>query len=152
MRFALASLAVAAFAIGAAACGDDDDGPDADPAADETAGEDEAQIVFAAPADGDVVASPVAVEMEAAGVTIEEAGTTDDGTGHFHVMVDVECVDDGEPIPDDEEHLHFGDASTSTELELDPGTYDLCLQLGDGNHVATDLTDEITITVEETDE
>ncbi|WP_114594048.1 DUF4399 domain-containing protein [Euzebya pacifica] len=40
------------------------------------------------------------------------------------------------------------DGSTSAELELEPGEHTLCLQDGDGEHTALDLTDEITVTVE----
>ena len=66
----------------------------------------------------------------------------------MHVMIDVGCVDVGETIPSDESHVHFGDGSTSADLDLSPGEHSLCLQAGDAEHVALDLTDEITVTVE----
>lgn len=138
-----ASLMTVGLVIGFAACGDD--GPDN---ADDSVTDGEASISFAAPADGDTVSSPVTVEMEASGVTIEEAGELHEGAGHFHVMVDTECVAEGEVIPEDESHIHYGDASTETEIELEPGEHTLCLQIGDGAHTATNLTDEITVTVE----
>lgn len=106
-------------------------------------------VSFAEPSDGDSVGSPVAVQMEAGDFEIEEAGEVSEGAGHFHIMVDEPCVEAGETIPEDETHLHFGDASTEAEIELEPGEHDLCLQAGDGAHTALDVTDEITITVEE---
>lgn len=107
-------------------------------------------IEFAGIADGDTVTSPVSVEFATTGdfEIIPAADGGGDGAGHMHVMVDVGCVTVGEVIPSDDSHLHFGDGSTSTELELEPGEHTLCLQAGDGEHTAMDVTDEITITVE----
>ncbi|WP_205712194.1 DUF4399 domain-containing protein [Euzebya rosea] len=115
-----------------------------------SSGDDEASsIAFGGVADGDTVSSPVTVDFETTGdFTVEEAGEVNDNAGHMHVMVDVDCVAVGETIPGDDNHIHFGDGSTSAELELEPGEHTLCLQAGDGEHTALDLTDEITITVE----
>lgn len=55
----------------------------------------------------------------------------------------------GKTIPKDDQHQHFGDGSTEAELELEPGEHTLCLQFADGAHVATGLTDEVTVTVTE---
>jgi hypothetical protein len=109
----------------------------------------EQSVAFGGIEDGAEVTSPVAVDFEAEGFTIEPAGdgAITEGAGHMHVMVDTGCVEVGQVIPSDEQHLHFGDGSTSAELELEPGEHTLCLQAGDGAHTALDLTDEITITV-----
>ena len=108
----------------------------------------EPSVHFASPEDGATVTSPVQVEMMAVNFTIEPAGEVHDGAGHFHIMIDVPCVAPGEVIPSDANHLHYGQAQTSAELELEPGEHTLCLQAGNGAHVALDLTDTITITVE----
>ena len=108
-----------------------------------------ASVAFVSPKDAATVSAPVAVEMLAAPtITIEEAGEVREGAGHFHIMVDTDCVAAGQLIPADDGHLHFGDGSTKTELELEPGEHTLCLQAGDGAHTAFGLTDEVTITVE----
>jgi hypothetical protein len=109
----------------------------------------EAGVAFGGIEDGAEVTSPVAVEFVAEGFEVEPAGdgAVTEGAGHMHVMVDTPCVEVGQVIPSDEQHLHFGDGSTSTELELEPGEHTLCLQAGDGAHTALDLTDEVTITV-----
>lgn len=112
-------------------------------------GGDEGSVSFAEPSDGDAVSSPVQVEMQADNFIIEEAGEVRENAGHFHVVVDAGCVSEGETIPEDDSHIHFGDASTSGEVELEPGEHDLCLQVGDGEHTALDLTDEITVEVTE---
>lgn len=108
----------------------------------------EPSVHFASPEDGATVTDPVHVEMMAVNFTIEPAGEVRDGAGHFHIMIDVPCVTPGEVIPSDENHLHFGQGQTSAELELAAGEHTLCLQAGNGEHVALDLTDTISITVE----
>ncbi len=108
---------------------------------------DEASVSFGGIEDGAEVTSPVTVDFVAENFEIEEAGAISEGAGHMHVMVDTDCVAVGDVIPADENHIHYGDGSTSTELELEPGEHTLCLQAGDGAHTALDLTDEITITV-----
>lgn len=110
-------------------------------------GEPQTSVEITYPREGAVVASPVPITMQADGFTVEPAGEVREGAGHLHVMVDVPCVEAGQPVPRDEAHLHFGDGQTGTSLELDPGTHTLCLQAADGAHVALDLTSTRTIEV-----
>ena len=76
------------------------------------------------------------------------------GEAHFHIMVDVGCVDHSAVIPGPsdqataEGYLHMGDGSDTRQIELEPGTYELCAQLGDGIHQGFGQTDTITVTVE----
>ncbi len=102
---------------------------------------------FSAPADGATVAGGVAVEMVAQGITIEEAGEANAGAGHFHVIADAGCVDVGDAIAKDGDHVHFGKAQASGTIYLEPGSHDLCLQVGDGVHEALDITDTVTLEV-----
>ena len=85
--------------------------------------------------------------MLADGVTVEPAGEVRSGAGHFHVITEGGCVAPGEAIPKDATHVHFGDGSAEAELALAPGSYELCLQLGNGEHIATSLTDTVDIDV-----
>jgi hypothetical protein len=137
-RRVLAGLAVAAAVVAAAGCGDDAD----------DAG-DGASVTVVSPEDGATVESPVTLEMAAENFVIEPAGEVREGAGHLHAMIDVPCVESGEVIPSDDEHIHYGDASTSDTLELEPGEYTVCVQAGDGVHTALDLTDTVTFTVSE---
>lgn len=142
-------LCVVLLLLTLVACGGGDAGGDSasgDGAA--PGGDGAATAAFAEPADGATVESPVPLAFEAEGIEIEEAGAVKEGAGHFHVMIDTPCLGEGETIPNDESHLHFGDASTEAEAELEPGEHTLCLQVGDGAHNALNVTDEITITVE----
>lgn len=150
---------LAAMALTAAACNGE---PEPAPMPEEEAVDDydisdqpaDAQAMFVSPSDGDTVSSPVQVEMAAEGVEIVPADAPRVGEAHFHINVDIGCVGTGEPIPGPSEeateqgHRHFGDGSTQAELDFEPGTYELCLQLADGVHFAFGQTDTITITVE----
>lgn len=106
-----------------------------------------AKAKFASPKAGAKVKSPVKVKMKAANIQITESGALQEGSGHFHVMVDTKCVAEGKPIPEDAKHVHYGDASTSAKLKLKSGKHTLCLQLGDGAHAAVGKTDKVKITV-----
>ncbi len=113
----------------------------------------DAAASFVSPADGDTVSSPFTVELAAEGITLTPAGIPAAGEGHLHVTAG-ECFETGEiiPGPSDEDEaegrFHLGDGSDSREIDLEPGTYDLCVQLGDGVHVAFGDTEVITVTVE----
>ncbi|ELY51421.1 DUF4399 domain-containing protein [Natronorubrum bangense] len=116
---------------------------------------DDAAAMFVTPEDGDTVESPVEIEAEVEGVELAPAGEAVEGEGHLHVLVDQDCFEEGEtfPGPSDEAEedgfYHWGDGQSEGEIDLEPGEYDLCLQLADGPHRAFGETDEISITVEE---
>ena len=111
------------------------------------------QVMFIEPVDGASVTSPFVVRWAASGFVVEPAGAViRDGAGHLHVLINEEFTPDGEVIPADETHLHFGKAQLETELELEPGEYTLRLLLANGAHQAYGdeaHRDEITITVVE---
>ena len=151
---------VAALALVAAGCGDDDDdtsaasgdAADTTETTDATAPEDgaEGSVSIAEPESGAVVAQRFIVAMEADGVDIEPAGEVRDGAGHFHVMVDTPCLEAGETVPKDDQHVHFGKGQTEGILFLEAGEHEICLQVADGAHRALPITDEISVTVDDT--
>ncbi|MGH8976336.1 MAG: DUF4399 domain-containing protein [Acidimicrobiia bacterium] len=106
-----------------------------------------AAVSFTEPADGATVTAPVKVKMQATNFTIEPAGEVKAGAGHFHIIVDADCIATGQVIPKDDTHLHYGMAQTEAELTLAAGKHTLCLQAGDGAHTALDLTDKISIEI-----
>lgn len=103
------------------------------------------------PEDGAVVETPVHVVFGLQGIGVAPAGVDHKGTGHHHLLVDVdELPPAGEPIPTDERHRHFGGGQTETTLELEPGEHTLQLLLGDFAHRPHDppvKSERITITV-----
>ena len=116
-----------------------------------TASPEGASVFFITPVDGDTVSSPVNIDFGIDGMDVVAAGTDQAHSGHHHLLVDTGLPDLGMPIPADAAHIHFGDASTSTELDLDPGDHTLQLLLGDYRHVPHDpplISQQIAITVE----
>ena len=114
--------------------------------------EDEARAYFVSPTDGATVPTTFPVLMNVEGLTLAPAGTLEDGSGHLHILVDADFIPPGQVIPNDVRHLHYGDASTETELTLPPGPHVLRLQFADGAHIALDgdaYRDEVRITVVE---
>ena len=75
------------------------------------------------------------------------------GMGHHHLGLDTDCVPEGVVIPrDDPTWVHFGDASATIDMMLEPGQHSFVLQLGDDEHRAQadeGLCARVTIQVEE---
>jgi hypothetical protein len=133
-----------AASLGVTECGvAEDEVPDQDEPVEPA----EPSVAVVGVADGDVVASPVALTMVARGVAVEPAGEVRDGAGHLHLMIDVPCVEPGRPVPADDAHRHFGRGQTGVTLDLPAGRHTLCVQMADGAHTALDLTDEVTFEV-----
>lgn len=158
MRRIITTLAVLALTL--AACGDGDAGDMDD--IDQTEADDysieeqpaAATASFVSPTDGDTVSSPFSVELAAGEVELTPVGAPAVGEAHLHVTADLGCYDTGERIPgpsDEDEaegRFHLGDGSDGREIDLEPGTHELCVQLADGIHTAFGETETITVTVE----
>ena len=112
---------------------------------------DNARAYIISPQDGDTVTSPVTIRFGLTGMGVAPAGTDRAGTGHHHLLIDVDGLPDPAlPVPADEHHWHFGGGQTETSLELEPGQHSLQLLLGDWMHVPHDpavTSDKIVITV-----
>ncbi|EIM00300.1 DUF4399 domain-containing protein [Rhodanobacter denitrificans] len=95
-----------------------------------------AEVYLISPKDGATVGQDVTVRFGLKGMGVAPAGVAKEHTGHHHLLVDVkELPPAGQPIPKDEQHIHFGGGQTETTLKLKPGTHTLQLELGDQNHV-----------------
>ncbi len=111
----------------------------------------DASVYFIEPADGDTVSGTFSVKFGLSGMGVAPAGVTKDKTGHHHLLINVDSVKPGMPIPADDNHRHFGGGQTETELTLEPGTYTLQLVLGNYLHIPHDppvMSSKITVTVE----
>jgi len=95
---------------------------------------DSAYVEFLNLSDGDSVDSPFRVEMGAVGMEVRPAGEMVVGTGHHHLLVDMDAMEAGALIPNDETHLHFGLGQTETDVELSSGTHRLTMQFANGGH------------------
>lgn len=102
--------------------------------------------------DGQTVTSPFVVEMVVSDnlEVVPAGGEVHDHSGHLHILVNTDFVQEGEMIEDDHQHLHFSEGEISTELTLEAGEYVLRLQFANSDHIAyagEAYTDEVTITV-----
>jgi len=115
-----------------------------------SAAPDGASVFFITPVNGDTVSNPVTIEFGIAGMSVVAAGDAQPQSGHHHLLLDTGLPDLALPIPADANRIHFGDASTSTQLTLDSGEHTLRLLLGDHLHIPHDppvMSELITITV-----
>jgi hypothetical protein len=98
-----------------------------------------AEVYIISPQDGATVPQSFTVRFGLKGMGVAPAGVVHENTGHHHLLVDVkELPSAGQPIPKDEQHIHFGGGQTETTLKLAPGTHTLQLELGDSNHIPFD--------------
>jgi len=110
-----------------------------------------ARVYFISPLDGETVTSPVTVRFGLEGMGVAPAGVDKAGTGHHHLLIDLdEPVDLDKPLPSDDHHRHFGGGQTQVSLDLPPGAHTLQLIMGDMAHIPHDppvMSEKITITV-----
>ncbi|MFC5740960.1 DUF4399 domain-containing protein [Dyella tabacisoli] len=110
-----------------------------------------AEVYIISPKDGATVKQEFTVEFGLKGMGVAPAGIKKDGTGHHHLLIDVQDQPvAGQPIPKDDNHVHFGNGQTETTVKLKPGTHTLQLELADENHVPFDpalVSKKITVHV-----
>jgi hypothetical protein len=110
-----------------------------------------ARVYFVSPANGAVVESPVTVRFGLSNMGVAPAGVNVEGTGHHHLLIDVETLPDlTTSMPSSEQLRHFGKGQTEVQLELSPGVHSLQLLMGNYLHIPHDkpvLSEKITITV-----
>ena len=106
-------------------------------------------VDFAEPKNGATVTSPVKVKMLVSGMKAIPAGDMTANTGHHHLIVNGGPIKEGESVPFDDTHLHFGKGQTETDLTLAPGKYTLTLQFANGAHQSygSPMSKTIEITV-----
>lgn len=92
------------------------------------------EIYLRAPRDGATVPTTFAVEFGLRNFGVAPAGVNLNGTGHFHVLINVEPPAIGAVIPADSLHRHFGGGQIETTLTLAPGRYTLRAVLADHEH------------------
>jgi len=98
-----------------------------------------AEVYIISPQDGATVSQTFTVRFGLKGMGVAPAGVTHENTGHHHLLIDVKALPvAGQPIPKDEQHVHFGGGQTETTVTLKPGTHTLQLELGDLNHIPFD--------------
>ena len=120
----IASLAAAIALSGAALAG-------------ETPAPEGAGVYFINVKDGDTLTNPVTIQLGLKGMGVAPAETEKEHTGHHHLIINgtIEGEELNEPIPADDQHIHFGGGQTENSLELPAGAHTLKLVLGDWSHI-----------------
>ncbi|WP_038016463.1 DUF4399 domain-containing protein [Synechococcus sp. PCC 7335] len=112
----------------------------------------EAKAYIISPADGQTVSPEFTVKFGLSGMGVAPAGIDKPGTGHHHLLIDVDKLPSLEdPLPSTTQIKHFGGGQTETTLELPPGEHTLQLLLGNYSHIPHDnpvLSEKIEVTVE----
>jgi hypothetical protein len=96
--------------------------------------------------EGNVVTLPV----EVSGVEIKAADGDESGdSGHFHVFVDQDPVDEGELVPMERGIVHSAENPVKV-WGLEPGEHEFTVVVGDGTHkrIHEELSDSVTVDVE----
>lgn len=110
-----------------------------------------ATVGFANLEDGDMVPTEFKVVFSISGMGIAPAGVQIDNTGHHHLLIDVaELPDLGQPLPANDNIIHFGKGQSETVLNLSEGQHTLQLVLADYRHIPHEppvVSDVITVTV-----
>ena len=158
-------LPLAAFAIAASACGGAEqppaqpaaEAPAAAPAAPATPEKPARRVYFIEPQDGATVKSPVKARF---GLEGYELAAVPQGTitaeqvrpnvGHHHLGIDMDCLPAGtEIVKGTPSWVHFGTGATEIDVQLEPGTHKLTLQMGDDLHRTIEgLCQTITVNVQ----
>lgn len=111
-----------------------------------------AKVYIISPQDGDTVGRTFTVLFGLSGMGVTPAGIDKEGTGHHHLLIDVEELPDmSKPLPSSEKVIHFGGGQTETEITLPPGKHTLQLVMGNYLHIPHEnpvLSEKVTVVVE----
>jgi Domain of unknown function (DUF4399) len=94
-----------------------------------------ARVYIISPVNGSYMPNTFAVQFGLTKMGVAPAGIDKPNTGHHHLLVDAVLPPLDKPIPNDENHLHFGAGQTETTLTLPTGKHTLQLLLGDLSHL-----------------
>lgn len=110
-----------------------------------------AKVYFIGLKDGKTVKQELTVRFGLKGMGIAPAGIDLPGTGHHHLLIDVDKMPNlNMPLAASENIVHFGKGQTETVLNLSPGKHTLQLVFADKIHLPHDppvMSEKITIHV-----
>lgn len=120
----------------------------------ETPAPKDAYLYIGWPNDGEVIQTggtkPFRVWFGLRHMGVAPAGVDVPNTGHHHLLVDTPVPPLDEPIPADDNHIHFGRGQTQTQVTLPKGTHTLQLIMGDHAHLPHNppiTSPQITVTI-----
>ena len=148
----MGSVAAAALAIGAAACGGAETPPAANrPASTASAG----RVFFVSPKNGETIKPMSTIQFGSEGTTVSPVPPGElkpeqvrPGMIHYHLGTDTDCLPPGVVIPKADPWIHFGDGKNVIEMSLPPGAHRLAVQAGDDMHrTIAGMCEVISVTV-----
>lgn len=102
------------------------------------------------PKSGESLTSPVHIQFGLSGMGVAPAGMERANTGHFHLLIDDPKIDLKQPIPANEQVIHYGGGQIEAVVALKPGKHTLQLLMGDWVHMPHNpavLSEKVTIDV-----
>jgi hypothetical protein len=109
-------------------------------------------VYFVDVKNGQTIAPKTIIHFGLRGMGLAPAGVDRPNSGHHHLLIDTDLPPLDVPIPNDFNHLHFGNGQTEAEVNLPPGEHTLQLLLGDMNHIPHSppvMSERITVRVAE---
>lgn len=112
-------------------------------------------VFFEAPTDGQTLSSPIEVKFGLKGMKLRPAmeDVLEKTSGHHHILIDNPkgYIEEGQAVPADASHIHYGKGESSAMVELTPGVHTLTMQFADGAHISygKKMATTITVTVKE---
>jgi Domain of unknown function (DUF4399) len=97
-----------------------------------------AKVYFENITDGAYLTPTPIIKFGLLGMGVAPAGFEKANTGHHHLVIDSPLPPLDQPIPNDNEHLHFGAGQTEAKISLTPGAHTLQLVLADARHIPHD--------------
>jgi hypothetical protein len=94
-----------------------------------------ARVYIVSPENGAYVPTTFTVRFGLQKMGVAPAGVDKANSGHHHLLIDAPLPPLDRPIPNDENHLHFGGGQTEATVTLPKGRHTLQLLLGDALHV-----------------
>ena len=92
-------------------------------------------VDFAGLSSNATVSTPIHLEYKVSGKTVAPASEgLKVGTGHFHLLIDTPSTPEGEAIPFDDAHKHYGKGQVEDDVSLAPGKHQITLQFADAQH------------------
>jgi hypothetical protein len=110
-----------------------------------------ARAYFITPENNVRVGETFKVKFGLTDMGVAPAGVDIENTGHHHLLIDLDELPElDQPLPKNEQILHFGGGQTETSLTLPSGKHTLQLVLGNYQHIPHDhpvMSNKITVTV-----
>ena len=91
-------------------------------------------VALLEPANGATVGTTFKVRFGVKGMAVAPAGAIVADSGHNHLLINQMPVPQGQSVPFDDQHRHFGAAQTEAMITLPPGQYKLTSQFANGAH------------------